>query len=563
MDALVSVLIVPEAPSVTETRFTYVLKAISKNIIGRAVKRIMPRTFGCLKTDSAANASTMTTNAALSGASIKDYKDVKSSRQQRTNAFENSPEMDWKTCVTFITCNILAAFESKVMGEKGKPTMHIDELMDRWTSPIGVCLEEYWKLLQTFDVMVEKWRLLGLLGIRPGDQLRKFARSQILQLSAGMVMHFDNKYSSPGLSMQKLTTDQWSKGEQNEMYEAMIDKRACCKTVFTADFASYFPTAVAMQSQLGQLTLDVWKKCKILHSLECERGHSQERCDLAHAAAPGKTFHHHADRTFLLSRLHLHAASGGMGEPLKALGLGHSSGAGVNPMMPTELRFESAVENLGIVPSELGIKGLDDEPLAWNARPSLLALADLQRPMRELQDSIVAGDDGANASEAKKQSGRGGNPLFALFNRRMRAAALAKGSPLTPTEMDDVREQARKDIQQEHVHAANLAAYKFEVRQRRRGECLPTSRSNAKVAASSTGSMVTAYKPNLGAGDARLPVTANQFCVHYAVTGGFPSNDDVYRPKTGYVIRDTDVIPLSDMKGHLSTVSLKTFRGFF
>eukprot|EP00959_Pyramimonas_sp_CCMP1952_P312952 6550665-Pyramimonas_sp.AAC.1 len=116
------------------------------------------------------------------------------------------------------------------------------------------------------------------------------------------------------------------------------------------------------------------------------------------------------------------------------------------------------------------------------------------------------------------------------------------GRTLTQAEMDDVTEKAKAEYANPAFRSTYAAKYQSQVRARQQGR---QSTQNGEAASSSEPQM---YDPPLGMGSKGQPLDMKLFIARHAARG-FPGDEDVYRPKHGFVIGQADVDALDKLKG--------------
>lgn len=291
---LINLLIGPSFPIVSVSRFTCSLQALGRVLMGRAVRRIVPRAFATMGGfDSGTVTSTPSADIAEFGSVDLDMMEQKKSRQNTVAKWLCDPASDFALPICHVCCRIIQDFEFEFFPEaRGGTLMKLEELVDRFSSPILKCLSNLHTALAEFNFRSGgPWRLLGCMGIgRPTGAMRAFARKQLLPLVAGISHKVDVKYSSFPCVLIRAISEQWSAQEASETLTALVDAKDCCLPVFARHFRQQFPTVLAMESPLGRQTLHLWAEAKGFQTLECERGHASERKMLAAASAPGEAW---------------------------------------------------------------------------------------------------------------------------------------------------------------------------------------------------------------------------------------------------------------------------------
>ena len=536
--ALINVFVTPAFPVVTMSRFTYVLKALTRVIAGKAVKRILPR---CLASRAYKGPMTMKANVEELGAGAMDWESVQGARLNSLGLWLNDPESDWEVPLTFVCTSIVSSFEYRFFPDyNGKEPVKADDLLDRFNGPISECLTSLWSALDVWHFRQNgPWRLMGLIGLASSNEkMRRCARSQLLGLSAGITMHFDNKYCDFPWKLHRLVSTQWSNDERRQVVEELQVLPDCCASVFTRHFKMHFATVDDKLSKKAMLSIQTWLRGKVWQTLTAERGHAAERAALAAASAPGRTWHHHARADVLRQRHELHKGSYGVDASSPAQWETQTGPLQVidDPWKrPSLMAMDTGqVEHGGMmvfcdVPKNVAVPALEDQ------RPQgLQALDDRARPVAwQAKDEALA----------VQPSGRGGNILQTFVNSRMHAKKESVGKrSLTAQEVCEVRTSAKRDFNNmtDEMKSAYSRKYAAQVSRRRHGQ---------DVVPIALPSGVKAYVPHLGCGKRSQPVTSEQFVAKFKHDGGFPKDADVYKPRAGFVVDPGDVLAADALKG--------------
>ena len=531
---LVYMFAVAAFPIVTMSRFTCVLKGLSKVIAGRACKNILARCM-VVKRPTINQPELGVDNVGELGAGEGDFDHIKSTRLLTVQRWLSDPSTSWELPVAYVCLNALGKLEYLFMQPSDKEPFSARVLLDRWSSPIAACQGKLWRMLCTWHTRSDgPWRLLGLLGlVHSTDSIRQYTRGKLLVYSGGLAVHFEQKYASFPWKLCRLLSDQWSQEEREACLRDLHGLRDCCVSVFTRHFTRMFPTLELMKSKLAHQVLETWLTSKRCDTLTSERGHAGERAALSAASAPGQSFHHHARKEVLRQRRAVHMARHGVdpcAPPAKR------AIANVRVAAPIACLADSSAPALGC--------GFDNA-LTWDAvaGASAPALEDQAAPQLAVQAVPVQGAQALVPATQTSRSGIGGSVLMTFINSRMAAAKKAKGASLSAAEIVEVRASAKLDMNgmTEEQKSAWVRQYRSQDARRQQGVL--------RTAAAPGSGELKVFKPHLGSGSVTSPLEPEHFVACLKARGGFPSNEEVYKPKAGFVIRPEDVRPDGGLTG--------------
>jgi len=426
---LISLFVSPAFPVVTASRFTYAMQALNRVIAGKAVRRILPRAFG--KASSNEAPSTVAANVAEFGAGASDMLDQHRSRLGTVGRWLNDPASDWQVPICHVCCQINQDFEYEFFPKKGEGNLKLSKLLDRFASPVLVCLGKYHAALKDFHFRLDgPWKLLGVLGFVPSHPgMRSYARSQLLPLAVKVKFFFDIKYSNLPFSLFRVISTQWSAEEALSVLTELEQSKECCLPVFARHFKKQFGTTAEMQSPLGRMTLQAWADSRVFQTLSSEMGHDTERKALYAASAPGRAWHHHARSTILQQKRLVHMARNGR-DPLQ-------------PMPPKKRRLQDARD--AAQPWRNMLPDMDGLPQSGHG----LTWQDVHRsssvPVLQDQPSDAAADpcseeglvqqgvapQGPAQGASVRQSGHGGSVQMTFLNGQLQARKQTLGRTLT------------------------------------------------------------------------------------------------------------------------------------
>eukprot|EP00959_Pyramimonas_sp_CCMP1952_P354459 7425406-Pyramimonas_sp.AAC.1 len=181
-----------------------------------------------------------------------------SSRASTVGRWLHDPRTLPRLGILFITTQVMSKFEYNFM--RPGDDMMLPEFLDRFESPMKICLCSLARLLKTWHFRGDSpWNLMGLLGVfNVGEPMRRFARRQVLLFSAGMAHHCDMKYSSLEFRLQRLTSDQWSADEKAEVRKAFCDALPCCLSLFGRGLKARFPREHQLESGVADIAIYNW-----------------------------------------------------------------------------------------------------------------------------------------------------------------------------------------------------------------------------------------------------------------------------------------------------------------
>jgi hypothetical protein len=223
-------------------------------------------------------------------------------RCQRMVQWFSSPQFHYVLPVMEACDHHLHALEYSLFGHDRRSAT-VPEFLSRRSSPIGQGLSGLWAMMTAdFDGRKDgPWRLLAFTGWKDyaSSEVRRCARRHLLLLSAGLVVHFDRKFSSTPWSLHRLISDEWGAEDKAAVCQSMIGARPCNVPEFCKQFAHEFPTQDQMLSAAARSVVKVWEEGKRMSTKLSEIGHATERRQLFAAAAPGRAFAKHSRADFL------------------------------------------------------------------------------------------------------------------------------------------------------------------------------------------------------------------------------------------------------------------------
>lgn len=542
---LINVFVSPAFPVPTMSRFTYMLKALTRLIAGFASKQIFSRSFG--KRSAAAAVQHEHANVGEVGARDSDMYTINNLRVRTVGEWLAKPSSAWEMPLTFICFVTVSKFEYWLFPDKDAtkaPT--VSEMLDRFGSPLAVCMTALWNLLSVWHFGPGRpWQLMGFLGFDSAsshEQMRRYARREVLVLAAGMKLHFDNKYSRFPWRLNRLLSDQWSEHEKQEVRRDMCNPlvlRPCCGSSFVRHMQRLFPTPESLNSRRATCVLQAWRAGKAFETLTSEMAHASSRKALHASNAPGRSFHHHARVDVISQRRVVHLA-----------------GHGDNPSVARSPKVQPSRAEVQPGPWRQLMPGRDfddcDDAVQWADVIGLPQLLDDPRgplALMNVADADVAAPPDQPVALAQRASGRGGSSFMTFMNSRMRAKRAALGRRLIEQEREDVVTVAKRQWQgmSDDARRPYIHSYRLQVAQRQCAGDQPVVAAHPPP---------PPYIRHLGSGSRELPATAKQFCAFYSMSTGFPSNGEVFTPTTGHVVRDSDVRQPGELQGHLLCTAL-------
>ena len=436
------------------------------------------------------------------GSGTSDLQLTHRARCRRMLDWMQSRRFYYNIAISEISESWLELLQYKIFG---RDRTHIDllSMCCPEESPIGVCLRGLTGLLQSWSLDKSgPWRVLALTGWTDfgSADVRLAARASTLHVAAGILVHFDRKYSEFPFSLLQLLRGDVPHGTKADLCQRLLRSRPCDVPLFAREFVAQFNSVELMMSPMATMVLQMWAAGKRFSTKASECGHATERRMLASTGGPGKSLVHHC-RKHILHKVRLaHVERHGLDPlsvvPLKGkLALSSSPadvvrGRRVAPLAPDHFaRFlpQGLLSELDADPSEASIQALEDIA-AVGFMPRMPQLAALPAPAAAtaaLEDVpplpatssaalvIRGGEARANASSENRKSGSGLNPYLVHLNRCRKETKLGIGSrAMTQEEQAAVVEQARQSWQAmgDEEKGAIQSVFDAGVRRRRRGE---------------------------------------------------------------------------------------------
>jgi hypothetical protein len=314
------------------------------------------------------------------GSGVNDMQLTHQTRCGRLCNWFSSRSFYFETCIGEVTEGFLDRFQYSFFG-RNRLSISASEMMAMQTSPIGVCLGGLWQLVQQWSSAKDgPWRILSLSGWSDFDShdVRLSARAHALGLAAGVVHHYDMKFSEMPWLLHRLVSSEWSDEARGEVCDLLKDSRPCNLPLFAREFRHKYPTTEQMLSAAAKGTVRVWLAGKRFSTKASELGHATERKALAAANAPGRAFIPHSRRDMLHKHRLTHLSRGGA-DPLALVPLKRSSKASTPALVDGPDVFEH------VMPKALLAKL---PPLPANVGEALRAIVDAPARVCSAQDVV-------------------------------------------------------------------------------------------------------------------------------------------------------------------------------
>lgn len=453
-------------------RFTNVGKARKRLLMGACNQRLYQSAlaFATTKNIDADNLQatvipTISGNLEELGAGEGDMQLAHRTRCARLNAWLGSHSFKYSVAISEVVESSTERLQYAIFG-RDKSHLDVATAISPTKSPIVDSVVRLSGLLcQWTNDKSGPWKVLPLTGIADlrSEELRLAARANVLHLLAGLVLHFDRKFSSLPWSLFKLASEDHSKQEKAEVCQLLVRSRACNLPLFAREFLHHYPTPEQMQSAEAVSVIRVWASGKRFSTKGSELGHASERRFLSSAGAPGKAMVHHA-RKHLLHKVRLAHMERHGADPLakprtrgkaKATHPSASASGDIDAkqsdpfhklLAPNKLKeLDDALEDEVTVDSlRRSATAIDPKSLALRdlmAQPLALAMSEAPLP------GLGAIEDVADhaAQPATKESGKGLNPYFVHLNRCRREFKASIGNrPMTPEEQLTINQRAKE-----------------------------------------------------------------------------------------------------------------------
>lgn len=165
-------------------------------------------------------------------------------------------------------------------GEKGSRAT-VADMVSIDKSPIARASQDLLSMLASWGPGSRAWEIVEVLGCDFGDEsMRKFARSQIMHLCAGLVDVFELRYSLPPYTLlQTFTSPQVTFEQKSCAFEGARQMHPHCRSLFLKRLLELCPTMDAMLSK-GAHILRAWAAGATISVDFSERSHAQMRCDM-------------------------------------------------------------------------------------------------------------------------------------------------------------------------------------------------------------------------------------------------------------------------------------------
>ena len=167
------------------------------------------------------------TSTAEFGSGDKDVYEQQRTRCSLLTRWWGEKAFFYRIPVTEVCLDLVERFQVAFFGHDGSVISCFD-FLDRFRSPIGLCLQGMWVLLSNFKPgSAEPWRVLWLSGWRDYTlaELRLCARGQLVGLSCSMGEQYDWRCSEEPWSMIRLVGVLWTDAEKETVVNTVLNDR--------------------------------------------------------------------------------------------------------------------------------------------------------------------------------------------------------------------------------------------------------------------------------------------------------------------------------------------------
>lgn len=418
-------------------------------------------------------------------------------------------------------------------GGDGKGRGKLSILLDREKTVIGVALQQFLDFVRTWNAGGSARRPCCVLDFvkAPTDteEFMRWARSQVLRLSASVTRRFETKFSSWPFALYPLCDDHASMGEKQKVAENLVAATRDELDIYTAGIRRLFPGVEQLLSPgCKKLLASDFASHPVSTDL-IERLHTELSHNIP-VRAPGLNFTNCARTGLLKQAAVVHTNKGGK-HPLQTrlLGQGVAQEIVVVPR-PLEGLLDKGIEDWKTLATPAAPEALIGNPAAGYAPLSAdgmgAILANQVVPMlpsdaqkgvvvvtRSFADTLAPKTDGAASSIATSLVLRKGlSPFLLERNKQIKAARDAKGASLTPSELAIAKDRFQRFWDNLHDKSIFQEAYKVwqQTPAERRDEMEPT-----------------VYRTSWAGGCTTTPIASREFC-RWISERGWPSDTDTY-----------------------------------
>lgn len=295
----------------TLSRWTNVGTTIRRCLLGVLCGKILPETIEDVKLGMELTDDLESALARVVEADRNDYAARNKLRLIRISRVLSGPDLAWHLAVLVVCSAPVDRLLYQILGHD-RERVSLADLVHPTSSPLVGCQNRLFSLAATFDFRDESpWLLLMKVGADIGRQaVRRFARRQILQLSAGIMQVFELRMSGDVYRACWLSFDDLPQEVQIDALRTLYDEPPDCHSFFLFQLRQAY-TSPAELARAGPTVLRAW-----LHSTETsidfsERVHAQFRTDLM-TPGPASGFSQACDRLLVRQLVVEHVRRGGL-----------------------------------------------------------------------------------------------------------------------------------------------------------------------------------------------------------------------------------------------------------
>ena len=198
----------------------------------------------------------------------------------------------------------------QMLGSGDRPRASLFDLAG-CRSPIARAQQNILTLLCTWSAPDSGWELFRCTGGDFDDREQQlFAKSQLLQASAGLFEYFEARMCHPPYSLVQLADGSVSSHMKKRIAEDFLRRPLGCLSLFCRNLRADFPT-VSSLLQGGAAIVGVWSKTAYVSIDLCERFHAHMRLDLR-SDTRARSFTRSSNRSFCEQVKAEHIRRGGL-----------------------------------------------------------------------------------------------------------------------------------------------------------------------------------------------------------------------------------------------------------
>ena len=228
----------------SENRWTHTATTLKRIVVGYMLGGLLGKSLANLKSFWKLDGSM---EAELAQVLREDAGNFDAQRKVRLGRIAKAlahEDASWQASVVQTSLQPIDALMYAAFGKKSKDVSSNFLAFLGWGSPgMAIAQASLWNMASEFHADNSAWALLvAVRGDFNAGAQRKFAREQLLQLSAGLLDHFETRWGEPPYSLTPLIDPETPEADRTRIAREFLDKPLHCLSPFLLTLRRYCPT---------------------------------------------------------------------------------------------------------------------------------------------------------------------------------------------------------------------------------------------------------------------------------------------------------------------------------